>query len=283
MSLNVIVHPLVFLNVSDHHTRARVLGGKTRKVIGCLFGKQTGRNLEIFNSFELDYKTSDKKPGSIEVGEHFIKKQSDMLKQLFPEFEVIGWYSTSVKGEPEEIDVEIHKVIQKYNENPIYLIMNVNAPPGREIPLSLYEGNTQIAGTQPIFTFQKVQYQIASLPAERVAVESVAKARDVEAGASKYVLAMIQPFNAIKMLKFQLAKLTEMIAAEPKLKTDQDFLRKLNNILSRVPLITSASLATEEKTELAEVALVNEIATMAKTVEILQEVAEKYTVMGLGK
>ncbi len=283
MSLNVIVHPLVFLNISDHHTRARVLTGKTRKIVGCLFGKQTGRNLEIFNSFELDYKPSDTKPGAIEIAEHFIKKQSEMLKQLFPEFEVIGWYSTSAKGEPEEADVEIHKVIQKYNENPLYMIMNGNAPPGREVPLNLYEGNMQIAGTQPVFTFQKVTYQIASLPAERVAVESVAKSHEAAAGSSKFILAMIQPLNAIKMLKVQLSKLVEMINAEPKLKTDQDFLRKLNNIMSRVPLITSTLLATEERTELAEVALVNEIATMAKTVEILQDTTEKYSTMGIDK
>ena len=283
MSLNVILHPLVFLNIADHHTRAKVLSGKARRVVGCLFGKQTGRNLEIFNSFELNYKPSDKKSGAIDIEEHFIKKQSEMLKQLFPEFEVIGWYSSSIKGEPEENDIEIHKVIQKYNENPIYLIFNANPPPGREIPLSLFEGNIQIAGAQQLFTFQKVNYQIASLPAERVAVETVAKSHEAEAGSSKYVLAMVQPLNAIKMLRGQLATLTKMIAAEPKLKTDQDFLRKLNNIMSRIPLITSPALASEQKMELAEMALVNEIATMAKTVEIMQETAEKYKTMGLDK
>jgi COP9 signalosome complex subunit 6 len=282
MSLNVILHPLVFLNISDHHTRAKVLSGKEKRVIGCLFGKQTGRNLEIFNSFELDYKGETGK-GTITIEELFIKQQSEMLKQLFPEFEVIGWYSSSPKGVPEEEDENIHKVIQKYNENPIYLILNANPPPGREIPLNIYEGNTQIVQQKPVFSFQLVNYQIASLPAERVAVEGVAKSHEAEAGSSKYRLAMTQPLNAIKMLKLQLATLSKMIALEPKLKTDQDFLRKLNNILSRIPLITSPILAEEEKTEMAEVALVNEMATMAKTIEVLQEAVEKYKTMGIDK
>jgi len=284
MSLNVIVHPLVFLNIADHNTRSKVLGGgKAKRVLGCLFGKQAGRNLEIFNSFELNYKFSETKLGQIEIAEHFIKKQSEMLKQLFPESEVIGWYSTSNKNDPEDMDISIHKIIQKYNENPVYLIMNVNPAPGREFPLSMYEGNTQMAGTQSSFSFSKVPYTIASLPAERVTVETIAKSHDASAGSSKFLLGMIQPTNAIKMLKLQLGKLVEMIQKEPKLKTDQDFLRKLNNIMSRIPLITSTLLSTEEKTELAEVALINEMATLAKTVEILQDATEKYKVLGMDK
>ena len=278
MSLNVILHPLVFLNVSDHHTRVKVQSQKAVRVVGCLFGKQTGRNLEIFNSFELAYKTDH---GKLAIEEQFIKTQSDMLKQLFPDFEIIGWYSTSTHNEPDDDDINIHKLMQKYNENPLYLIVNVNAPPGRDLPLSVYEGNMQIVQLQPVLTFQKVNYQIASLPAERVAVEGVAKSHEAEAGSSKYLLAMMQPLNAIKMLKLQLGTLAKMIATEPRLKTDQDFLRKLNNILSRVPLITSPVLAIEQKVELAEVALVNEITTMAKTIEILQETAEKYNTLGL--
>ncbi len=282
MSLNVILHPLVFLNISDHHNRIKVLRKKVVRIIGCLFGKQTGRNLEIFNSFELNYEP-DAKTGTFGIREDFITKQSGMLKELFPEFEVIGWYSSSDKGVPEEHDVDIHKLIQKYNENPLYLVFNSNPPPGREIPLNLYEGNTQMAAHQPELTFQKVNYQIASIPAERVAVETVAKSHEAEAGSSKYVLAMIQPLNAIKMLKVQLMTLAKMIEKEPRLRTDQEFLRKLNNIMSRIPLVTSPALGSEQKTELAEVALVNEIAAMAKTIEILQDTSEKYTKMGLDK
>lgn len=280
MSLKVIVHPLVFLNISDHHTRALVTNKKAQRVIGCLFGKQTGRNLEIFNSFEINYKPSTKKPGSLEIAENFIQQQSEMLKQLFFDYEVIGWYSTSSKGEPENFDVDIHTVIQKYNENPLYLILNPSAPPGRDIPMNLFEGNSQVVNNKPVFTFQKVPYQIASLPAEQVAVETVAKSHEAEAGSSKFVLAMIQPLNAIKMLKLQLSKLMQMINAEPKLKTDQEFLRKLNNILGRVPLITTPLLQNEEKAELAEVALINEIAIMAKTLEVLKNTSEKYAVIG---
>lgn len=283
MSLKVIIHPLVFLNISDHHTRALVTNKKAKRVIGCLFGKQTGRNLEIFNSFEINYTQSTKKPGSLEIAETFIQQQSEMLKQLFFDHDVIGWYSTSSKGGPEEFDVDIHNVIKKYNENPLYLILNPNAPPGRDIPMSLYEGNSQIIDNKPALAFQHVSYQIASLPAEQVAVETVAKSHEADAGLSKFVLGMTQPLNAMKMLKLQLNKLIHIIEAEPKLRTDQEFLRKLNNILGRIPLITTPLLQSEEKAELAEVALINEIAIMAKTLEVLKDTSEKYAYIGGNK
>eukprot|EP00831_Metopus_contortus_P067030 TRINITY_DN5978_c0_g2_i1.p1 TRINITY_DN5978_c0_g2~~TRINITY_DN5978_c0_g2_i1.p1 ORF type:complete len:189 (+),score=24.24 TRINITY_DN5978_c0_g2_i1:203-769(+) len=186
-------------------------------------------------------------------------------------------------GEPNAEDIEIHKVVQKYADNPLYLCLNVNPPPGRELSLSIYEGSALSTAKEPTVFFQKLNYLITSLPAERVAVEDMAKSHEATVGASSFVLSMIQPLNAVKMLKSQLGQLLKMVEAEPKLRKDQEFLRKLDNIMSRVPLMPTPSLGAEEKTELAEVALVNEIALMAKTVQVLQEVAEKYKQMDIDK
>ena len=50
------LHPLVILNISDHHTRVKAQGnGMALRVLGCVLGIQTGRTVEIFNSFELKY------------------------------------------------------------------------------------------------------------------------------------------------------------------------------------------------------------------------------------
>ena len=48
------LHPLVIVNISDHYTRIKAQrGGTPSRVIGCLLGCQSGRTVEIFNSFEL--------------------------------------------------------------------------------------------------------------------------------------------------------------------------------------------------------------------------------------
>ncbi|URE00439.1 COP9 signalosome complex subunit [Musa troglodytarum] len=62
------LHPLVIVNISDHHTRVRaqiqhsasasaapLAEGVGGRVFGCVIGVQRGRTVEIFNSFELLY------------------------------------------------------------------------------------------------------------------------------------------------------------------------------------------------------------------------------------
>ena len=61
-ALNVMLHPVVIINISDHWTRMKVQSKKSNpRVIGALVGIQTGRNLEIFNSFELPFEVKDDK------------------------------------------------------------------------------------------------------------------------------------------------------------------------------------------------------------------------------
>lgn len=53
------LHPLVILNIADHHTRVKAqsggASGRPPRVFGCVLGVQSGRTVEIFNSFELKY------------------------------------------------------------------------------------------------------------------------------------------------------------------------------------------------------------------------------------
>jgi COP9 signalosome complex subunit 6 len=51
-ALNVKLHPLVIINISDHFTRAKIRNLASR-VFGAMLGIQEGRNVEIFNSFEV--------------------------------------------------------------------------------------------------------------------------------------------------------------------------------------------------------------------------------------
>lgn len=56
--LNISIHPLVVMNLSDHQTRARFRSGQGKtqvRVLGVMLGKQDGRCLEIVNSIELEF------------------------------------------------------------------------------------------------------------------------------------------------------------------------------------------------------------------------------------
>jgi COP9 signalosome complex subunit 6 len=56
------LHPLVIVNISDHHTRLKAQsvaqGGSVPRVFGCVIGVQRSHVVEIFNSFELMYDAS---------------------------------------------------------------------------------------------------------------------------------------------------------------------------------------------------------------------------------
>ena len=82
------LHPLVIVNISDHHTRvksqsnphkssaAAADGGVTfqpPRVYGCVIGVQRGRTVEIFNSFELLYD-----PSTHSLDRAFLEKKQEL-------------------------------------------------------------------------------------------------------------------------------------------------------------------------------------------------------------
>merc|ERR1712136_401698 len=91
-SVFVKLHPLVIMNVSDHWTRVRAQDGKEQKVFGALIGKQSGRTVEVMNSFELLYKTTEEGETVIDT-EYFYKKE-EQFKQVFKDLDFLGWYTT---------------------------------------------------------------------------------------------------------------------------------------------------------------------------------------------
>lgn len=79
-TLNVVLHPLVVINISDHWTRTRVQNHvENPRVIGALLGTQNGRNVEIFNSFEIVY---DVVSGKVQIDGKYLAKKSEQCKYI---------------------------------------------------------------------------------------------------------------------------------------------------------------------------------------------------------
>ena len=117
------------MNVSDHCNRAQYIEPKLTRVLGVLLGKQEGKALEFNNSIEMLYTAGP--GGSIQIDEAFLKKRLDAFKKMFPNLDCVGWYSTGSENfrdaPDQQKDMAIQKSIQRYCENPIYLIMNPNS------------------------------------------------------------------------------------------------------------------------------------------------------------
>jgi hypothetical protein len=67
------------INVSDHHTRVKAnaqgSGAPPAPVMGCLLGSQSGRAVDISNSFEIEYTTSP--AGEVVINEAFLARKQE--------------------------------------------------------------------------------------------------------------------------------------------------------------------------------------------------------------
>ena len=89
MALEVNVHPIVLMNISDHFTRVKAQNrGHAQRVIGALLGTQVGRQVSILNSCELIYTET---PAGISLDFDFTDKRLELFSQVFPTFDFLGW------------------------------------------------------------------------------------------------------------------------------------------------------------------------------------------------
>jgi hypothetical protein len=65
---------LVMINISDHFTRMRANYPEQLqlRVLGCLLGSQTGRTVDISNSFEMSYTTTEQ---GVAIDQAFLAKK----------------------------------------------------------------------------------------------------------------------------------------------------------------------------------------------------------------
>ena len=175
----VQVHPLVIMNAADHCNRARYIEPIQTRVLGVLLGKQEDKVIDLVNSLEISFKIE---ANQIIIDEAYLQRRLEAYKKMFPTLEIMGWYSTGITQTSDfpdvKNDLQIQKSIQRFCENPIYLIMNLNSEAAKnkkQVPIFVYETN------QTAKVFESLDFQLAKSEEERIAVENVTKAIDPNA------------------------------------------------------------------------------------------------------
>ena len=118
-TIQVSLHPLVIMNISEHWTRINAQQETHTKIIiiGAFIGKQKGRNIEIMNSFELKFDIIESK---VIIDSDYYKTKEQQFKQVFPDFDFLGWYTNG--DVPNEVDMAIHhQIIDQIHESPLFL------------------------------------------------------------------------------------------------------------------------------------------------------------------
>jgi len=174
--LNVHLHPLVLINLSDHIIRFRS-AGRTERTLGALIGAQEGRRVELHNSFEILLEEGEGRAVDLDFFQHRLAQ----YLEVFPRYEFLGWYSTG--REPQDDDKAFHKRIQEVtaNENPFLLLLDTEAmerervAQAEELPVKVYDSVTHIKAGVTDIVWTEVPYVIDTLEAERISVNHVAK------------------------------------------------------------------------------------------------------------
>jgi len=232
------LHPLVIINISDHYTRCSLNVKSEGRVIGCLLGEQKGRVIHITNTFEMNFKAESEEQS---LDEEHLGAKKEQYKTVFPDLEVIGWYSTGDKIQ--ESDMGTHKTISTINESPVFLLLDPKISEGsRDLPIMLYETVLHVIEGTPSQIFVQAKYTVDSLEAERVAVDQVARIVPSGKSSSSEQLSshMTGMQNAIKMLRTRISAVLDQVKLmrDGKIPYDHGLLREISSLVRRLPVGT---------------------------------------------
>ncbi|GAA5929012.1 hypothetical protein JCM3775_006711 [Rhodotorula graminis] len=219
--LKVALHPLAILQQSDHWTRVSLQSrGTATRVTGALLGTQSGRDVEIFNSFELVVNT-DPDSGKLQLDHAYFDTRRDQFKQVFPTLDFLGWYSVGHAPSPD--DTALHKQFFVYNESPLFLqfsppsssTSSSSSPASKDLPVAIYESVIELVDDAPEPVFVPCAYEIVTGEAERVAVEGVSRPEEgTEGGAGgSLILTLTTQRAALAMLADRIAVVVRYLEA----------------------------------------------------------------------
>jgi len=285
-SVTVSLHPLVIMNISEHWTRIRAQIGVKQEVYGALIGKQTGRNIEILNSFELKFEIID---DAVVINRDYYNTKEQQYKQVFSDLDFLGWYNTS-NGTPTKADIDVHRQICQFNECPIMLQLDPQSRNVDQLPIKLYETVIDIIHGEATMLFVPLTYTLATEEAERIGVDHVARMSTNEAGENSVVAEnLVAQHSAIKMLHYRVKLVLAYVKAVENgtLQPNHEILREAYSLSQRLPVVQSPTFRQEFYTQCNDVGLITYLGAITKGCNDMNQLVSKFNVLydrqGMGR
>jgi len=279
-SVNVMLHPLVIINISDHWTRTKVQNNvENPRVIGALLGMQTGRNIEITNSFELVYDVVD---GATIIEKEYFTKKQEQFRKVFPTLEFLGWYSTGQTVTP--ADIETHKQYLEVNENPLFLLLDTAAcarPDTKDLPIYLFESELRMLEDKPTTLFVKVSYKIETGEAERIGVDQVARITPGGGGSGSNLTAhLLGVHNAISMLNVRVKLLLRYLESvkSGSIPADHGTLRRVASLCNQLPATDTPQFKQDFINEYNDALMITYLASITKGTNGINDLIDKFNI-----
>ncbi|KAF8059749.1 CSN6 [Scenedesmus sp. PABB004] len=275
------LHPLVLINVSDHHTRLRANGpdgAPAPRVMGCLLGSQDGRSVDVANSFEIKYAETE---DGWEVDTAFLTKKQEQYKQVFPKQDVVGWYCTGAAVEARHL--RVHAKVCEVNESPLFLLLNPVIDPARkDLPVAVYETELHTVDGVPQTTFVRAHYSMETSDAERIGVDQVAKIlpSGKASGSEQLTAHLAGLHSAVKMLAGKLAAIQAHLedVAAGRAPFDHGLMRQVHSLVCGLPALDSAAFRKEYLTEFNDTLATLLLAGLTQSLAGLGELTDRFGV-----
>mmetsp|Transcript_19118 Transcript_19118/g.30400 ORF Transcript_19118/g.30400 Transcript_19118/m.30400 type:complete len:300 (-) Transcript_19118:126-1025(-) len=276
----IIVHPLVIMNIADHQARQVAEIGKydpknPPRVLGAVFGVQVNQKVEIMSSLELPYSFDDEK--QIRIDDDAFAEDTDLYKQIYPEHELLGWYATSSRIE--SVDMPFHKRFTEYNESPLYLRMDPKVrTDAKALPVSVYRSELRQEKNTNRTVFVELTYTVVSDPAERLTTDHIIQDKDIPTKGSAAVPAYDELKNALLALRARIAVLVDYLDHIEKGKeaANLQILRSIESVCNRIPLNTNDKFSEDFYDEMSNGMMMTYLASMSKAAVKVNDMLDLY-------
>jgi len=272
------LHPLVVMSIADHYTRDNVQANRDR-VYGVLFGTQEGREVQIIESFEVAQAQEGSEGADETMGLRMANLEADMelFKEVYPKYECLGWYTMG--GEPTPEDAQRHKLFANYNERPLLIMLDADAPDEEaKLPLKIFCEEVQIVEQKATEQFVEVEYEITADEAERVTAVHCAEVVTDENVASSVVPAYTNLSKATGMLNSRITVIHQYLKdiTEGKVPIDHKILREIKGLCNRLPAMDSAAFKKDFLNEYNDALLVTYLSSITKSAGMVSDVVGKF-------
>jgi COP9 signalosome complex subunit 6 len=280
----VALHPLVLVNITDHFTRCslRQPGNHGGRAVGVLLGQQSGRKVEIFTSYELLY---DNTGATVKINGEFLKERREMFLQVFPDYDVVGWYTTGTKITAEDIQAIHKEVFLELNESAVVLCLDAKPEPkSRKLPVYILE--TRYDGQpQQHLQLAKVPYVVESEESERIGIETAMKVEFENQNADGAMISLEPQANrlcsAVEMLSERIGVVVGYLEAVEKgqVPPDYDLLRRISDVVCQLPHGDNPQLTAAMSEDVRDGLLITFLGVVAKGTAQLAHLSHDSAIM----
>lgn len=209
----------------------------------------------------------------------YLVKKIAQFEQVFPKLSLLGWYTNGAEVTAEHM--KVHMEVLPFNETPLFLLLDSNpSAAARELPLKMHESLVTPDGKM---TFVNTTYTLASLEAERIGVDHVAKvkATSTATSASEVTEHLGSQHSAVDMLYQRIKVIRSYLFAVKagELPRDHELLRQVSGLCSRLPIAADEDGGKSFVMQSNDVLLVSHLATITKGCNAMNEMLGKLAIV----